>query len=163
MGQRASAFSLLGLVVSVACDPSGEALSLSPALWPEGELQTYLELESTRQLEPPAVTVDNVMMAAMTSATAVRAGYEPVHTTFRDLDLYGAPLPRCGGTHTAEAFNLFELADLPAIGHPTSTPETLFWLLQIATLPELLSPPLAGTFLPGRPGRPVPARCGCVA
>jgi gamma-glutamyltranspeptidase/glutathione hydrolase len=355
MRQRASAFSLLGLVALVACDPGGEALSLSPALWPEGELQTYLELESTRQLEPPAVMADNVMMAAITSATAARAGYEallqggsavdavmtttlteialstggpvtlagemvllyyeaataevhamsatyatvleeddplsippqgtpsgratlvpgvakgigaaherfgvlpwaslfepaiyfaehgfevsgtraayfdarnhvitrypegreiflkddgtpyaegdwmtqpamaetlkqmaaqgtdymyrgpwgeelveavqgiggrltmedldryeaiwsePVHTTFRGFDLYGAPLPSFGGTHTAEAFNLFELADLPAIGHPTSTPESLFWLLQIATLPELLSPPLAGTFLP---------------
>ena len=73
---------------------------------------------------------------------------EPVHATFRDFDLFGAPLPSYGGIYTAEAFNLFELADLPSRGHPTSTAESLYWLLQIATLPELLSPPLAGTFLP---------------
>ena len=73
---------------------------------------------------------------------------EPVHATFGGYDLYGAGLPSYGGIHTAEAFNLLELADLPSLGHPTSSPESLYWLFQIATLPELLSPPLAGTFLP---------------
>ena len=56
MRRRASAFSLLGLVALVACDPGGEAFSLSPALWPEGELQIYLDLESTRQLEPDHIS-----------------------------------------------------------------------------------------------------------
>ena len=355
MRERMSVLSLVGLVALVACDPGGEAFSLSPALWPDGELEMYLELEGTRQDRPPAVEARNVMVAGITSAPAVRAGYEallqggsavdavmtttlteialttgspvtlagemvlmyyeaataqvhsmsatyntvlgendplsippqgtpsgratlvpgvaagigsahrrfgvlpwaslfepaiyfaehgfevnparaaqidarghvltrytegreifqkddgtlyaegdwltqpamattlknmaaqgtdyfyrgewaealveavqgigghlsmedmeryralwaePVHTTFRDFDLYGAPAPSYGGTHTAEAFNLFELADLPARGHPTSTAESLYWLMQIATLPELLSPPLAGTFLP---------------
>ncbi len=349
------ALSLLGLVAWVACDPGGGAVSLSPETWPAGELDAYLELESARQPSPPSVEADNVMVAGITSATAVRAGYEalvqggsavdavmtttlteialttgspvtlagemvmlyyeaatsrvhsmsatystvleeddplsippqgtpsgratlvpgvaagigaaherfgvlpwaslftpaiyfaengfevnalraaqfesrghvitrypegrdifqkddgslyvegdwltqpamaetlkqmaaqgtdyfyrgewaeslveavqeiegrltmedmdryqvlwaePVHTTYRDFDLYGAALPSFGGIHTAEAFNLFELADLPARGHPTSTPESLYWLLQVATLPALLSPPLAGTFLP---------------
>ncbi len=355
MRVRASALSLFGLVALVACDPGGEAVSLSPEFWPAGELETYLELGSVRQLSPPGVQAENIMVAGITTATSVRAGYEallqggsavdavmttalteialttggpvtlagemvmvyfeaatggvhsmsatynavleendpltippqgtpsgratlvpgvaagigaaherfgvlpwavlfepaiyfaehgfevsptraayfdarghvlarypegrdiflkddgtpyvegdwitqpamaqtlknmaeqgtdyiyrgewgeklveavqgidgrltmedmdsyevlwsePVHATFRDFDLYGSALPSYGGIHTAEAFNLFELADLPSRGHPTTSPESLYWLLQIATLPELLSPPLAGTFLP---------------
>ncbi len=355
MKERLFSVSLFGLVALVACDPGGEAVSLSPEGWPKGELETYLELGSARQTNPPAVEADNRMIAGITTATSVRAGYEallqggsavdavmttalteialttggpvtlagemvmlyyeaatggvhsmratygtvlgeddplsippqgtpsgratlvpgvaagigaahesfgvlpwavlfepaiylaengfevsavraayfdvrghvltrypegrdiflkgdgtpyvegdwitkpamvetlknmavqgtdyfyrgawaedlveavqaidgrltmevmdryevlwsePVHATFRDFDLYGAALPSYGGIHTAEAFNLFELADLPARGHPTTSPESLYWLLQIATLPELLSPPLAGTFLP---------------
>ena len=49
---------------------------LSPELWPAGELETCLEIESARQPSPPGVEAENVMVAGITRATAVRAGYE---------------------------------------------------------------------------------------
>ena len=63
MRERILVLSLMGLVALVACDPGGEASSLSPAVWPDGELEMYLELEGTRQPTLPAVDANNISVA----------------------------------------------------------------------------------------------------
>jgi gamma-glutamyltranspeptidase/glutathione hydrolase len=76
MRQHYSGFSLFGLVVLVACDPGAAAVSLSPTTWPAGELERYLEMGSARQPSPAGHEAQNIIIAGITTATAVRAGYE---------------------------------------------------------------------------------------
>ena len=71
-----------------------------------------------------------------------------VHTTYRGFDVYGPGLPTLGGVNTVEAFNLLELADLPRLGHYSSSPEALFWLIRIADAYDLIGPPMGGAAVP---------------
>jgi gamma-glutamyltranspeptidase/glutathione hydrolase len=85
------------------------------------------------------------------------AGYEvmwpePVHTTYREYEVYGPGLPGHGGVNTVEAFNLLEAADWREYGHHASSPEGLFWLMQILRTWRLSfgSPAELATMFPGR-------------
>ncbi len=65
----------------------------------------------------------------------------PRHTTFRDYEIYG-------GANLLEAMNILELADLPSWGHPSTSAESLYWLIQISRVAELMGPQLVGTRVP---------------
>ena len=73
---------------------------------------------------------------------------EPYRTSYRGYEVYAPGLPSFGGVNTIEALNLLELADLPSHGHHTASAESLYWLIQISRVPDLLSPPLAGSAVP---------------
>jgi len=57
---------------------------------------------------------------------------DPDHTTYRDYDIYILGSPSFGGLNTVEALNLLELVDLPKLGHYTTSPESLFWFIQLS-------------------------------
>ena len=73
---------------------------------------------------------------------------EPVRTSYRGYEVYAPGLPSYGGVNTIEALNVLELADLPSHGHHAASADSLYWLIQISRLPNLLSPPLAGSTVP---------------
>ena len=73
---------------------------------------------------------------------------EPYRTSYRGYEVYAPGLPSFGGVNTIEALNLLELADLPSQGHHGTSAESLYWLIQISRVPDLLSPPLAGSAVP---------------
>ena len=66
---------------------------------------------------------------------------EPLRTTYRDYEVFGPGLPGWGGVNTIEAFNLLEAADLKRYGHHSTSPEGLFWLMQITRAHVLSSGP----------------------
>lgn len=75
---------------------------------------------------------------------------EPVHTTYRDLDVFGAGLPSTGGVTLIEAINLLEAADLGQYDHFSRDPEAMFWMMQIgraSVLSALTTEQLAAVFL----------------
>ncbi len=73
---------------------------------------------------------------------------EPFRTSYRGYEVYAPGLPSYGGVNTIEALNVLELADLPSHGHHAASADSLYWLIQISRLPDLLSPPLAGSTVP---------------
>ena len=77
---------------------------------------------------------------------------EPVHTTYHGYDVYGPGLPDHGGVNTIEAFNLLEVADLGQYGHYSTSPEALFWFMQIARARMLsqIAPQELAALAPGR-------------
>jgi len=77
---------------------------------------------------------------------------EAVHTTYREYEVYGPGLPGLGGVNTVEALNLLEAADWKQYGHYASSPQGLFWLMQILRTWRLsyLSPADLATLFPGR-------------
>lgn len=73
---------------------------------------------------------------------------DPVSTSFRGYDVYGAGLPSYGGVNMVEALNVFEAAGGADLGQPDQEPMALLRLMQIAQLADQLSPPLIGSFPP---------------
>jgi len=73
---------------------------------------------------------------------------KPVSAQFREYTIFGPGLPGYGGISVAEAFNLFELANLKDLGHYSTSPESLYRLVQISQVADLLNPPLIGTRVP---------------
>jgi gamma-glutamyltranspeptidase/glutathione hydrolase len=57
---------------------------------------------------------------------------EPLHTSFRDYQVYAPGFSTWGGPEMIEGFNLLELANLKQYGHYTTSPRALFWLMQIS-------------------------------
>jgi gamma-glutamyltranspeptidase / glutathione hydrolase len=57
---------------------------------------------------------------------------EPLQTQFRDYTVYATGPTPWGGVNIIQALNLLELADLKHYGVYTESPESLFWLMQIA-------------------------------
>jgi gamma-glutamyltranspeptidase / glutathione hydrolase len=57
---------------------------------------------------------------------------EPLHTSYRDYEIYAPGLSTWGGPEIIEAFNLLELANLKQYGHYTISSRALFWLMQIS-------------------------------
>jgi gamma-glutamyltranspeptidase/glutathione hydrolase len=76
---------------------------------------------------------------------------EPLHTRFRDYELFSAGLPSLGGVNLVEAFNVLEAAGFPERGDYATDPEALFWFMQIQRLLALglLSPASLEQWLPG--------------
>ncbi len=62
---------------------------------------------------------------------------EPIHTGYRDFEVYGVAPPTMGGVNIIEALNVLKQKDLKALGHYTESPETLFLLLRSARLADL--------------------------
>ncbi len=54
---------------------------------------------------------------------------EPVNTTFRDCDVYGAGPPATGGIYIIEALNIVDALGLGS-EHYSMHPDSLFWLMQ---------------------------------
>ncbi len=77
---------------------------------------------------------------------------EPVRTTYRGYEVFGPGLPALGGVNAVEGFNLLEAADLEQYGHYATSPEALFWLMQItrAFLLGYVSPQELAAMAPGR-------------
>jgi gamma-glutamyltranspeptidase/glutathione hydrolase len=77
---------------------------------------------------------------------------EPVHTTYHGYDVYGPGFPDHGGVNAIEAFNLLEAADLRQYGHHSTSPEALFWFMQIARTNMLsyIAPQERATLIPER-------------
>lgn len=57
---------------------------------------------------------------------------EPLQTNYRDHQVYLPGPSSLGGVAMLEALNLLEKADLPRLGNYTTTPASLFWLMQIS-------------------------------
>ncbi|MDT7570134.1 MAG: gamma-glutamyltranspeptidase / glutathione hydrolase [Actinomycetota bacterium] len=55
---------------------------------------------------------------------------EVVRGTYGDVEILAAPPPDSGGMHLIEALNILETLDLPRLGHPTESAETLFWMMR---------------------------------
>jgi len=55
---------------------------------------------------------------------------EPLQTTYREYTVY-TPTP-WGGINMIQALNLLELAGLKRYGHYTTSPQSLFWLMEIS-------------------------------
>ena len=60
---------------------------------------------------------------------------EPLQTSYREYTVY-VPTP-WGGVNMIQALNLLELADLKRFGPYTSSPQSLFWLMQISACQSL--------------------------
>ncbi len=77
---------------------------------------------------------------------------DPVHTTYHGYDLYGPGFPDHGGVNAVEAFNLLEAADVYDHGHYSTSPEALFWFMQIARTNMLsyITPQEREMLMPGR-------------
>lgn len=77
---------------------------------------------------------------------------EPVHTTYHGYDVYGPGFPDHGGVNAIEAFNLLEAADVGQYGHYSTSPEALFWFMQIARtkMLNIFTPQELATRMPGR-------------
>jgi gamma-glutamyltranspeptidase/glutathione hydrolase len=70
--------------------------------------------------------------------TNYQARWEPpLQTIFRDYKVFAPSLRTWGGVNNIEALNLLELADLRKSGPYTSSPHSLFWLMQIAECHKL--------------------------
>ena len=81
------------------------------------------------------------------------AAYQPIWTTpaqstHGGSQVFAPGLPGYGGLNTIEALNLATAADLPARGDYTSSADALGWLIEIAHVADLLSPPLIGNYVP---------------
>ncbi len=63
---------------------------------------------------------------------------EPLQTTYRDYEVFAPGFPSLGAVNTIEALNLLERADLPRYGHYTTSPESLYWFIQINNIASLL-------------------------
>jgi gamma-glutamyltranspeptidase/glutathione hydrolase len=63
---------------------------------------------------------------------------EPARTTFRGYEVAAVAPPTLGGVNLLEALNLVELADLPRLGHYTTSPEALDRLIGIARVNDLM-------------------------
>ena len=78
---------------------------------------------------------------------------EPSRTTYRDYQICAPGSPNFMGPLLVEAFNLLELADLPHWGHYTTSPEALYWFIQISraanTIPPFRSGGAFEKYLPG--------------
>jgi gamma-glutamyltranspeptidase/glutathione hydrolase len=59
---------------------------------------------------------------------------EPTWGTYRDYSIAGSPPPDNGGTHIIEALNMLELLDIPRMGPPTDSAETLYYMCRTAQL-----------------------------
>lgn len=57
---------------------------------------------------------------------------EPLHSKYRGFDIYTLGEPDQGGTNILEALNLCEASEILESGHYTSSPEVLYWLIQIS-------------------------------
>lgn len=57
---------------------------------------------------------------------------EPLRTMYRGYEVCAPSLPHHGGVSLIEAMHLLERADLPASGHFSTSPASLFWLIQIS-------------------------------
>lgn len=62
---------------------------------------------------------------------------EPVHTSYRDYDLYSPGPPGTEGASMLAAFNLLELANLKQYGHYTRSAKALYQFIQISRLTGL--------------------------
>jgi len=72
-----------------------------------------------------------------------RAVWEkPLRTTFRDYEVYAPGLTAWGGVSMIEGLHLLELADLKEHGHYTTSPRSLFWLMEISECQRLTWTPL---------------------
>jgi gamma-glutamyltranspeptidase/glutathione hydrolase len=56
---------------------------------------------------------------------------EPARGTYRGHEILASPPPDHGGSHVIEMLNLVELLDLPKLGPPTDSPETLLQMVRI--------------------------------
>jgi gamma-glutamyltranspeptidase/glutathione hydrolase len=61
----------------------------------------------------------------------------PVRTTYHDYEVYAPGLTAWGGVSIVEGLHLLELARLKEHGHYTSSPRSLFWLMQISECQRL--------------------------
>jgi gamma-glutamyltranspeptidase/glutathione hydrolase len=57
---------------------------------------------------------------------------EPLHSSYRDYEVFAPGLSTWGGPDMIEGFNLLELANLKQFGHYTASSRYLFWLTQIS-------------------------------
>ena len=62
---------------------------------------------------------------------------EPVHTTYREYDVFAPGLPSWGGINIVEGMNLLDLAKLQQYGHYTSSPHSLLWFMEISACENL--------------------------
>jgi gamma-glutamyltranspeptidase/glutathione hydrolase len=62
---------------------------------------------------------------------------EPVHTSYRDYEVFGPGFTSWGGVSSIGAINLVERANLKALGHYTTSPESFLWLAQITACDHL--------------------------
>jgi gamma-glutamyltranspeptidase/glutathione hydrolase len=54
----------------------------------------------------------------------------PLHTSYRNHEVYVPGMSSIGGVNMIEAMHLLKAMNLPRLGHFTSSPESLFWLMQ---------------------------------
>ncbi|MDH3733270.1 MAG: gamma-glutamyltransferase [Gemmatimonadota bacterium] len=73
---------------------------------------------------------------------------DAAHAPFRGFDVYGPALPSYGGVNLLEALELADRAGLGDGPLPDESPETLYAMLTIAQMADMLSPPLIGSFPP---------------
>jgi gamma-glutamyltranspeptidase/glutathione hydrolase len=57
---------------------------------------------------------------------------QPLQTTYREYTVYATGPTPWGGVNIIQALNLLELADLRRFGPYTTSPQSLFWLMEIA-------------------------------
>jgi len=147
--------------------PEGRAIFLAPNGIPYGEGDRVPQpalAETLRQLasQGPDYFYRGVWARRFVEVTAREGGVateadlarysvieaEPITTTFRDFQIVGPSPPTQGGVATAQAFNLFELADLRSLGHFTASAEALDRYLRIAQAAALIGLPDAGSAVP---------------
>jgi len=77
-------------------------------------------------------------------------------TVYHGFEIHTVALPELGGMQLVEALNVLELSRLEERGHYTTTPEALYWFIQICRLGPLISHyhPVASAGLPNDPLAP---------
>jgi len=72
---------------------------------------------------------------------------DPLHSAYKDFDVFTLDSPNYGGANTIEALNLLEASNLSELGHYITSPEAFFWLTQISQAWMMLGPPGIGSGL----------------
>jgi gamma-glutamyltranspeptidase / glutathione hydrolase len=67
---------------------------------------------------------------------------KPLRTSYRDYEIYAPGLSAWGGVSMVEGLHLLELANLKECGHYTTSPRSLFWLMEISECQRLNWAPL---------------------
>src|SRR5262249_47933781 len=77
----------------------------------------------------------------------------PLRTRYRNYEIYAPTFPTTGGLNIIEAINLLQASDLShQYGHFSTSPEALFWLIQISHLygMSFLTREQLASLIPGR-------------
>jgi len=63
---------------------------------------------------------------------------EPLHTSYRQYDIFATAAPMIGGRMILESLNLMELADPAQYGRYSESAKSLYWLIQCSRMPHML-------------------------
>jgi len=69
---------------------------------------------------------------------------EALPAKYGDYEVYSMALPNYGGLAVIESFNLLDIANLAQHGHYASSPEALYWFIQIVRVNGYLGPSESG-------------------